>query len=199
MSDPVVRVLVMRLPLFHKQGRRDTAEIEESGRDEVYQGMAAISAEIDADGWTTVAVDREEVAPPWAYTVGMWITHRGADLAMFGVPADLARDVFGVLGEQMADGWMPAPGDIIDDLGSRPLKLCRIHVSWRETSLFTFNDMCHGIVRPPMLQVVWPDSEGRFPGEARGPVQPRPCDVQPMCWLPADDNPPGPWTRLRAA
>jgi hypothetical protein len=191
----------MRLPLFHKQDRRGTVGTEESDRDEVYrdevyQGMAAISAEIDADGWTTVAVNRADVAPPWAYTVGMWITHRAADLAIFGVPTDLARDVFGVLGEQMADGWMPAPGEIIDDLGTRPLKLCRIQVSWRETSLFTFNDMCHGIVRPPMLQVVWPDADGRFPGEARGPVQPRPCDIQPMCWLPTDDNPPGPWTRF---
>jgi hypothetical protein len=197
MSDPVVMVLCMRLPLFHKQSRRDTTALEESGHDEVYAGMAAISAEIEEAGWTTVAIDSADVAPPWAYTVGMWITHRGADLAMFGVPADLARDVFGVLGERMADGWMPAPGDVIDDLGRRPLKLCRIHVSWRETSLFAFNDMCHGIVRPPMLQVVWPDSGGRFPGEARGPVRARACDIQPMCWLPTEDNPPGPWAQLR--
>jgi hypothetical protein len=200
MSDPLVRVLVMRLPLFHKQDRPDTAGTEESGRDEIYHGMAAISAEIEAAGWTTVGVDRADVAaPPWAYTVGLWITHRAADLAMFGVPVDLARDVFGVLGDQMAEGWMPAPGDVLDDLGSRRLKLCRIHMSWRETSLFTFNDICHGIVRPPMLQVVWSDSEGRFPGEARGPVRLRPCDIQPMCWLPAEDNPPSIWTRLRDA
>jgi hypothetical protein len=196
MSDPVVKVLAMRLSLFHRQGRGNDAQPEEAGRDELYAGMAAISAEIGSAGWTTVAVDREDVAPPWAYTVGMWITHRGADLAMFGVPADLARDVFTVLGEQMADGWTPAPGDIVNESGERPLKLCRIHVSWRETSLFAFSDMSHGIVRPPMLQVVWPDRDGRYPGEARGPVPVRPCDIQPMCWLPVDDNPPGPWTQL---
>ena len=188
----------MRLSLFHRQGRGDDAEPAQAGRDELYAGMAAISAEIGAAGWTTVAVDREDVAPPWAYSVGMWITHRGVDLAMFGTPMDLARDIFSVLGERMADGWMPSPGDVIDDLGQRPLRLCRIHVSWRETSLFAFSDICHGIVRPPMLQVVWPDRDGRFPGEATGPVPVRPCDVQPMCWLPVDDNPPGPWTRLRA-
>jgi len=198
MSDPVVRVLDMRLPLFPRRSRRTVTDAGQFGYDELHAGMAAITRDIEMAGWTTVAVGREESAPPFAYSVGMWITHRGADLAMFGAPPDLARTIFDELGNRMGDGWMPAPGDIIDDLGARPLKLCRIHVSWRETALFTFSDICHGIVRPPMLQVVWPDSGGRFPGEARGPVRVRPCDVQPMCWLPVDDNPPGPWARLAA-
>jgi hypothetical protein len=205
MSDPVVMVAGMRLPLFPRRGRRATESSGQFEPDELYSGVAAISREIGAAGWTTVAVAREEVAPPWSYTVGMWITLRGVDLAMFGVPPDLARTIFDELGTRMADGWFPVPGDIIDDIGTRPLKLCRIHQGWRETSLFTFSDMCHGIVRPPMLQVVWPDPDGRYPGEATEPARPtatavaarsRACEIQPMCWLPVDDNPPSAWTRF---
>lgn len=191
----------MRLPLFPRRGRKPVDVSGQAGpagasSQELFQPVAQMTHEIQEAGWTTVAVVREEVAPPWAYTVGLWISHRGADLAMFGVPPDLARTIFDELGQRMAEGWMPAPGETIDDMGSRPLKLCRIHASWRETQLFAFSDICHGLIRPPMLQVVWPDAEGRFPGQATGPVRERACDIQPMLWLPADDNPPGPWTRF---
>ena len=50
------------------------------------------------------------------------------------------------------------------------------------------------MVRVPYLQVVWSDPASRFPWERgfqRGFER-----MQPMLWLPRDDNPPSPWTRL---
>ena len=63
-----------------------------------------------------------------------------------------------------------------------------------KSRLLTISDSFYGMVRVPYLQVVWSDSGGRFPWERgfqRG-LERR----QPMLWLPRDDNPPSPWTRL---
>jgi Domain of unknown function (DUF4262) len=187
----------MRLPQFPRWGRKYQ---DPPPPERLYAGVAALTQEIETSGWTTVSIDSDNLAPPWAYSVGLWITHRGTDLAMFGVPPDLARAVFDQLGTRMADGWLPTPGECVDDIGTRPLKLCRIHQSWRQTGMFAFSDICHGLVRPPMLQVVWPDADDCFPGEPgrRSPGTPRPCDIQPLCWLPVEDNPPSAWTALTA-
>jgi hypothetical protein len=69
-----------------------------------------------------------------------------------------------------------------------------VHVSWRKSELLPASDSFYGMVRPPYLQVVWSDSDGRFPGEAGFSSAFEP--MQPMLWLPRADNPPSPWTRL---
>jgi hypothetical protein len=62
------------------------------------------------------------------------------------------------------------------------------------TSMFAVSDRYHGYVRPPYLQVVWPDRRDRFPGDAGFQVKYE--GRQPLLWLPRDDNPPGVWTRI---
>src|ERR1035441_8469795 len=66
--------------------------------------------------------------------------------------------------------------------------------SWRMTSMFAVSDRYYGYIRPPYLQVVWPDRRDRYPGDSG--FQLRYEGRQPMLWLPRDDNPPGVWTRI---
>jgi hypothetical protein len=65
------------------------------------------------------------------------------------------------------------------------------------TSMFSVSDEFYGFVRPPYLQVVWADRNGRFPWEPRFQAAFR--GLQPLLWLPPEDNPPSRWTRLREA
>ena len=60
--------------------------------------------------------------------------------------------------------------------------------------LLGISDTFYGMVRPPYLQVVWPDKHGRFPWEPG--FQAAFDRMQPLLWLHRDDNPPSPWTRL---
>jgi hypothetical protein len=62
------------------------------------------------------------------------------------------------------------------------------------TSLFALSDEFYGFVRPPYLQVVWADTNGRFPWEPG--FRTDFADMQPLLWLPRDDNPPSHWTRI---
>jgi hypothetical protein len=69
-----------------------------------------------------------------------------------------------------------------------------VDLSWRMTSMFAVSDEFYGFVRPPYLQVVWADRNGRFPWEPRFQAAFR--GLQPLLWLAPDDNPPSRWTRL---
>jgi hypothetical protein len=60
--------------------------------------------------------------------------------------------------------------------------------------MFMVSDEFYGFVRPPYLQVVWADRNNRFPWEPG--FQARFDGLQPLLWLPRDDNPPAPWTRI---
>jgi hypothetical protein len=82
----------------------------------------------------------------------------------------------------------------VDGICPCPLAIRPVDASWRATSVFAVSDRYFGYVRPPYLQVVWPDRKNRYPGDAG--FQPRYEGRQPMLWLPRDDNPPGVWTRI---
>jgi hypothetical protein len=84
---------------------------------------------------------------------------------------------------------------VLDDVCPAPLTLRPVEASWRATSgLLAISDAFYGMVRPPYLQVVWPDRNGRFPWEPG--FQAAFDRMQPLLWLHRDDNPPSRWTRL---
>jgi hypothetical protein len=93
--------------------------------------------------------------------------------------------------------------EVADDItGICPctLTIRPVHASWRRTPMFAISDRYYGYAlggRPDYMQVVWPDRRGRYPGD-RG-FQARYEGRQPMLWLPVEDHPPGPWTRLDRA
>ena len=50
--------------------------------------MQAVAEDIRTVGWSVAAVLGDEIAPPWAYTVGLWLSHQGPELTMFGLPVE---------------------------------------------------------------------------------------------------------------
>jgi hypothetical protein len=199
MSDPRRSVFVMNLPK-RLSGRRNRTD---------YPGQAADAAEPDAGqaahlswvastvgeyGWAVSGCRAEGRVPPWAYSIGMWLTCQGPELVLCGLPVEAAASIINAVGARLADGADLTPETVLDDVGPTPIGFRPVELSWRQTRLLAISDAFYGMVRVPYLQVVWSDPDGRFPwqrGFQRG-LERR----QPLLWLPQDDNPPSAWTRL---
>jgi hypothetical protein len=149
-------------------------------------------------GWAVSGVADDALGPPWAFSIGLWASVGHADLAIFGRPVEQMRTIIDRLAERVSGPReaVISVGDELDDVCPSRLVVRPVHESWRETIMFLVSDAFHGCVRPPIHQVVWADRDGRFPGDAG--FDPAQAAAQPMLWLPLDDHPPGPWTRLAA-
>ena len=156
--------------------------------------MQAVADDLQTVGWSVSAVLGDHLAPPWAYTVGLWLSHQGPELTMFGLPVEDMTAILNSVASQIINGEAVGPGDEIEGICPCPLAIRPVHASWRETTLFAVSDRYHGYVRPPFLQVVWPDRKDRYPGDPG--FQGRYEGRQPHLWLPRDDNPPSAWTRI---
>jgi hypothetical protein len=156
--------------------------------------LKIIIGHISRTGWAVQGVPGDEHGPSWAYSIGMWHTFRGPELAVFGLSLENMAEIINALGNEAAAGVTIAAGDLAHGVSPCTFAICPVHDSWRETSLFTMSNTIYGYIRPAYLQVVWPDRQGRFPWE-RG-FEPRFDGVQPLLWLPRDDHPPGAWTRV---
>jgi len=188
MSDPTVTVTFMRLKLR----RRHPSALEADEPSPDY--MSRILSQVSSTGWAVPGVSGDGTAPPWAYSIGLWASYGHPDLAAFGRPLGQLAVIVKRLCQRVADEDSLSLGDELDHVCPSRLAIREVDDSWRLTSLFHCSDEFHGYIRPPIYQVVWADRDGNFPWELR--FEPTLAGVQPMLWLPLDDHPPGPWTRL---
>ncbi len=189
----------MNLPK-RRSGRRHHPECpdcatEAAGQDPDHLAyMTWITTRIGEHGWAVPGVYGDDQAPPWAYSVGMWLTCQSPELIVCGVPVQNAAGLINAIGGRIADGEQIGADDVLRDVCPAPLAIRPVDLSWRMTSMFAVSDEFYGFVRPPYLQVVWADRNGRFPWEPGFATAF--LGMQPLLWLPRDDNPPTPWTRI---
>ena len=123
-------------------------------------------------GWRVVYIAPEErhldawpELPVWAYSIGLYRTHRHPELVTFGVDYESATAILGRLAHQVAEGRAFEPGIHRDALRGTHSRCAIVSVSaaWH-ASLFGlalwFYDETF-----PVVQVVWPDDDERLPWE----------------------------------
>ena len=154
-----------------------------------------VATTVGEHGWAISGRHGDRQAPPWAYSVGMWLTGQVPELVLCGLPVENAATIINAIGARIAEGAAFGPDDVLDDVCPAPLAFRPVEASWRAPGgLLAISDSFYGMVRPPYLQVVWSDAGGRFPLDPG--FQQAFDQMQPLLWLPRDDNPPSPWTRL---
>ncbi|MER7719627.1 DUF4262 domain-containing protein [Streptomyces flaveolus] len=148
--------------------------------------------QVEEHGWSVVMVPADDEGPGFAYTIGLWHTHAVPELAMFGLDIQTMHLLLNTLGHKAAAGTPLEPDTechgVIED---RPVILKPADLRW-------YREFFGGAIsfyrRPPfpVLQAVWPDTDGRFPWQPGTPKQYR--QSQPQLWLKPDEHPPGVWT-----
>ncbi|WP_458248847.1 DUF4262 domain-containing protein [Streptomyces sp. MAI_2237] len=148
-------------------------------------------AKVGEYGWQVVMVPADDQGPGWAYTIGLWHSHRMPELAMFGLDIHLMHTLLNDLARRAVVGPGLAAGQEIDDLTTVPLVLKAVDYRWYRAF---FGTAIGYYRRPPFpfLQVAWPNREGLFPWQPGGEGL---LALQPRLSLHPGDHPIGIWTQ----
>jgi hypothetical protein len=153
----------------------------------------SIAEKIRRFGWNVTAVSGESM-PEWAYSIGIWHTLRAPEVCVFGLPARTGMNIVNVVGDLLREGGRLEEGQRRDDvLNGYDVVVRMVQPHWYQRFFGAGIDFYQ---RPPMpmMQVFWPDREGRLPWEPGADDWCR--ESQPQLWLQPDDHPPGRWTQF---
>lgn len=134
-------------------------------------------------GWVVVKIPAEADSPGWCYTIGLELTFGHRELVVFGLPLDVGHAVLNVAGEAIRDGRTFKAGASTDALlEGLDCELRPTHPSWRP---LLFGQLSNDGPTPEVVQIFWPDEQGRFPWddgveESARAEQPRLYEADPI-------------------
>jgi hypothetical protein len=133
----------------------------------------------------------DETSPGWPYSIGLWHTFHGREIAIFGIPTDTAMRRVNVACQLVKEGATLTAGDRRPDiLAAHDVTLRQIDPRWYPS---LFGSAIAFYQRPslPILQLCWPDQNGRFSCEPSADDACR--NDQPMLWIPPTAHPDSKW------
>lgn len=125
----------------------------------------AILAEIADAGVHVVHEAGDDEAPGYSYTVGLWEAFGQPEVLVYGLPAEVAEDLLQTVADQNDEGVTYLPDSRHDGLidgypvrffavpGRLVAELCKVAIWAYEGAEL------------PVVQLVWPDKQGRWPFE----------------------------------
>ena len=148
-------------------------------RSELSDGDRKLLGDVERHGWHVVHVHPYAGRDPmWSFTVGLPLTWGHPELVVFGLHADTAHAVLGSAVEAIREGRRYAPGADHDDvLEEHPVRFVPVRRHWYASFLGYaqwFHESDGGF---DVLQLVWPDREGRWPWD---PACSLPPGTQPL-------------------
>jgi hypothetical protein len=142
------------------------------GHDHTTERQQALTKAIARHGYTvmTVSPDGGDENLRWfAYTVGLWPGRQWPELIVFGLDHDDMARLLSAAVKQI-EIWETQPKDGMElpvVAGGAALRLRRLDPGFYEEHLGWANWYAaeKGAGPPAGMQLLWPDDEGRFPGE----------------------------------
>jgi hypothetical protein len=123
---------------------------------------------VAAHGWAVQGVFADPAAgePTFSYTVGLYRTHKHPELVVFGVSPEVAKTILNRVAFRFAKEGEPiVPGVRYDEiLEGFPVVFVTAGQDGVDSHLYAYEWFYKGQT-PPVLQMVWPDTDGRFPWE----------------------------------
>ncbi|WP_426106338.1 DUF4262 domain-containing protein [Massilia sp. TSP1-1-2] len=120
--------------------------------------------DIAADGFFVMAVMASESRNTFAYTIGLSESTGHPELLMFGLPLQVAHLVLHDLARLIKAGARYNDGDVVSEILSVPMAMKSVrHEKASDYTVQLFNYYPDAESPPPVMQVVLPDTRGKFP------------------------------------
>lgn len=118
-------------------------------------------------GFTVAAIVADESSCDWAYSIGLHRSFGHPELLVVGLDAPIAGAVIEVLGRDIAQGRRIAHADAVPLDGGISLRAREVDELWcalGDWFILGREVMAGwGLRWPPSLQLIWSDSDGRYP------------------------------------
>ncbi|MCG7609465.1 MULTISPECIES: DUF4262 domain-containing protein [Mycobacterium] len=152
-----------------------------------------ISANVADHGWHVMGVGGGGETPAdWAYSIGLWHTLRSPEVCLFGLRIETMMTIVNVAGQEARDDRPLESGQVRDDiLDHYSVGVREVHPSWYRDFFGAGIDFHQA--RFPVVQMFWPDRDGRFPWDEQAQEYCRAS--QPLLWIPKEETS-GPWAEL---
>jgi hypothetical protein len=123
---------------------------------------------VDEHGWFVAKIpagDGDD-EPPFAYTVGLRKTFGFPELIVVGLRLEIMHAMLNEFGERLKAGEkLAAEGPISDIIEGFDVRLRAVAAEASFKDHVGYAIWFNGGLDFPLLQVVWPDKKGKFPGE----------------------------------
>ncbi|MFF4810931.1 DUF4262 domain-containing protein [Micromonospora chersina] len=145
-------------------------------------------------GWSVTGLAEDERSPGWAYSTGLWHTLRSPEVCIFGLPTNTAMTIVNVVADQVREGELLKPDERrADVLTNHDVAIRPVHPAWYRHFFGAAVDF-YQAPPLPIVQVFWPDKQGRFAWEQDAEANSRAS--QPLLWLSPTEHPQGVWTEF---
>lgn len=126
--------------------------------------------------FTYVSEDGHSSSDSFSFTTGLWKTLNFPEIITFGLPREACAALFSDVFDQIKNGVDLSFDQHLHHMGNLPIVLTPARRETNNAYLLTAK-WFYETDDFPVIQLLWPDPEGRFPWEAR--FDPRFADHQP--------------------
>lgn len=137
--------------------------------------------DIAQEGFFVMAVFGSDTTPAFTYTIGLTETFKHPELLIFGLPVEYSHHVMNDAVSRIKRGAVYGDGDLIKNVLVLPLAVRSVSMEKAdEYTVQLFNYYRHQLTAPRVVQLVLPDTKGRFPWHADFEEHLR--TMQPALW-----------------
>ncbi len=126
-----------------------------------------VLADVRAHGWHVINVMPEKTSPGWAFSIGLFETLHRPEILIFGLRDSTMLQLINQVAENMKEGKKYADG-LLDDtlLQGYGCQFKAVDPVWYAETV-GLGLWFYGEKEFPLLQLYWPDRNGRFPWDRR--------------------------------
>ena len=154
--------------------------------------VGELAADVATHGWIVMRISADSPGPDFAYSIGLVRTYGHPEIIIVGLPMDVAHQIINDVGAAVRDGTRFKAGETSDAFFNGYDVTFRAVPEYQYGAYLGWGRRFYGNSEFPVLQLVYPDPDGRWPWQEA--VTPEFRELQPVL----ADEPEPLWARQAA-